>query len=164
MQHDIDEVDGLQQYTRVNNIEIVGLDGEPNGEESVEEMVLECLNGLVENNGEKFTAPDIDICHILPKANRSHTHVVRFVSRKSKIDVMNLKKEMRNKKFKFRNKDIYFNEHLTSKNKNLFNLAKQKQNANNYKFLWTRNGKIFLRKTENSAVIKIDSEDIINSL
>ena len=167
-----EQIEGLEQYTRVNNIEIVGLDKEPPEEETVEEMVLACLNGMTDSErnedeevDEKFSAGDIDICHILPKKkNGEFSHVVRFVSRKAKLYAMDLKKAFVNRDYKFRDKTIYVNEHLTSHNKNLFSLAKDKKKALHYKHLWTRNGKIFMRKTDESEVIRIDSEEKISSL
>ena len=171
------QVEGLEQYNRVNNIEIVGLEKKPlppgTEDETDEEMVLACLNGMVdeerENDGDgeeedKFTSADIDICHILPKHNIEHSHVVRFVSRKAKMYALSLKKANMNRNYKFRTKTIYINEHLTTNSKTLFSLAKQKTKALNYKHLWTRNGKIFVRKTDVSDVIKIDSEEKIAGL
>ena len=164
------QVEGLEQYTRINNIEIVGLDKKPPGTETVEEMVLQCLNGMVdserddEEEEEKFSAADIDICHILPKHNREHSHVVRFLSRKAKIYALDLKKNADNRNYKFRTKTIYINEHLTSTNKILFNLAKERKQTLNYKHLWTRNGRILMRKTDESDVVKIDCEQTIATL
>ena len=90
--------------------------------------------------------------------------MVKFVSRKSKATVLDLKRLPRNRDHKFRNNDIYINEHLTTRNKHLFNLAKDKKRSKNYKFLWTRNGKIFIRKDERSDPITIDCEDTISVL
>ena len=166
------QVEGLEKYNRINNIEIVGLAKKPAANETVEEMILECLNGmedpdrdLEDENADvpNFTAADIDVCHELPKFKAGeHSHVVRFISRKSKTLAINLKKA--NRDYKFRMKDIYVNEHLTSRAKTLFSLAKERAKVLNYKFLWTRNGKILVRKTEESDVIEIDSEEKIINL
>jgi hypothetical protein len=60
--------------------------------------------------------------------------------------------------------DIIVSEHLTIKNKMLFYqtrlLAKEKQ----YKFAWTRNGKIFLRKDEGTHRIFIGSEKDLETI
>ena len=167
------DVEGIEQYNRINNIEIVGLEKKPLQDETEEDMILACLNGMVdeerENNGDgeeedKFTPADIDISHILPKFNNEHSHVVRFVSRKAKIYAMNLKRANINRNYKFRTKTIYINEHLTSNTKTLFNLTKDKIKALKYKHMWTRNGRILVRKTDDSEVIKIDSEEKIEGL
>ena len=161
------QVESLEQYSRINNIEIVGID-EPGDDENetVEDKILGCLNSLTPDADadNRFVSSDIDICHILPKKNNEHSHVVRFISRKSKIEVLNAKRLQRNRQFKFREKNVYINEHLTPTNKHLFGLAKQKQRIINFKHLWTRNGRIFMRKDDTSHVISIDSEEIIISL
>jgi len=92
------------------------------------------------------------------------SYVVRFISRKTKDAVLAAKKETRNHTYKFRGEDVYINEHLTGHNKNLFRLAKIKKRSLNYKFLWTRSGKIFMRKTDSSPTISITTEDHITAL
>ena len=57
--------------------------------------------------------------------------------------------------YKFRDSTIYVNDHLTSHGKNLFREAKTKKGNLDYKYLWTRDGKIFMRKNDNSEVIHI---------
>ena len=61
------QIDNIETYLRVNNLEISGLTNPPTDEEliSVEEDVLKCLNGL--NPEVMITSEDIDICHELPK-------------------------------------------------------------------------------------------------
>ena len=164
------QVDGIDTYLRVNNLEINGLDSplpsEINGgnTESTEEMVLKCLNGLFEDDF-RLTSDDIDICHELPsKNNRQPSHVVKFVSRKAKNIVLDNKKQRRNYNFKFRNKNIFINEHLTPKNKNIYSIAKQKKQSGDYKFLWTRNGKIYLRKDDNSQVVHVTDVEMLSQL
>ena len=166
------QVESLEQYNRINNIEIVGLEKKPLDTETEEQMILACLNGMedeerannpdIDDEEEKFTSADIDISHILPKFNQEHSHVVRFVSRKAKQYALGLKRANRN--YKFRSNTIYINEHLTSNSKILFNLAKERTKALNYKHLWTRNGRILVRKTDQSDVIKIDSEEKVVAL
>ena len=121
-------MDSTDQYLRINNLEIVGLDN-PGENESVENLILECLNGL--NLENEVVSADIDICHALPskKHNDQKTHIVRFISRKSKSNILSVNKEQRNRLYRFRNGKIFINEHLTPTNKHLFALAKQKKNA-----------------------------------
>lgn len=51
---------------------------------------------------------------------------------------------------------IYINEHLTVVRKALFYKAKLFRDDKGYKYLWTRNGKIFLKKSDNSKAILIN--------
>ena len=160
------QIDGIEQYLRVNNLEISGIeplrDPQTNQLEPEEQLILECLNGLQPTT--PVTTKDIDISHELPKRGGGKTHVIRFVSRKTKDMILTAKKNNANRNYKFRERSIYINEHLTTFNKNLFRLAKIKKNALDFKYLWTRGGKIFLRHHDNSEVIQIISEEQIASL
>ena len=94
-----DEMEGIQQYLRINNIEISGL-GEPNtdeegDDETVEDMVVQCLNSLCQMDDRPFTSDDIDICHELPTRAGRKNHIVKFVRRKEKQRVITLKKKER---------------------------------------------------------------------
>ena len=164
-------VDGIENYLRVNNIEISGLakplepnrdDGEEAVGETVEEMLINCLNEL--NPDEKITPLDIDFCHELPSRNGSINHVIKFKSRKTKLNILAAKKRLTNHNFKFRDNTIFVNEHLGPYQKHLFSLAKQIKTAKLYKYLWTRNGKIFMRKDDRTEVIPIISEASLNDL
>ena len=69
-----------------------------------------------------------------------------------------------NYNFKFHVNPLFINEHLSPKNRHLFELAREKKNVLNYKFLWTKNGYVYLRRNEQSLVYKILDEPILNSL
>lgn len=62
---------------------------------------------------------------------------------------------------------IYFNERLTSHNRQLFRAARNWTNVSGYKYCWTRNGSIFVRKREardGSPPILIESEKDLENL
>ena len=61
-------------------------------------------------------------------------------------------------------KAIYINEFLTSYNKKLFLKAKEYKNQNNIKFIWIKNCNIYMRKSENSKIILIKSENDIQEV
>ena len=158
-----DEINNIQQYLRVNNLEIVGLPV-PNEGESEETLLLNALNNL-EGIDNPIRHEDIDISHPL-NSNRKDgkpVHIVRFLSRKTKNMVLTAKKQEDNKQYKFRNKDIYINEHLSKQNRALFAAAQERKKNLNYKYCWTRSGVINMRKTDNSQIITISgTEDLTN--
>ena len=124
------QIEGIETYLRVNNIEISGLDDPIFDEESqdletVEQQIINCINNIDEEV--EISSDDIDICHELPGRNGGKTHIVRFVQRTVKDSVIKARKKRENRDYKFRNKAIFVNEHLTLNNKNLFNLAKEKK-------------------------------------
>ena len=152
-----EELNSIQQYLRVNNIEIVGLPT-PNDGESEEMLLINAINEL-EGLEEPVRPEDIDISHPLPSNRKDGkpVHVVRFVHRKTKFAILAAKKREQNKQFKFRNKDVYLNEHLSKMNRGLFAAAQEKKRALDYKFCWTRGGTIYLRKTETSEPATIQT-------
>ena len=157
------ELNNIQQYLRVNNLEIVGLP-EANEGENEETLLINALNDL---QGMEYPVrhEDIDISHPL-NSNRKDgkpVHVVRFVSRKTKNMILNAKKRDDNKQYKFRNKDVYINEHLSKQNRALFAAAQERKRNLDYKYCWTRGGVVNMRKTDNSQIVTISStDDLVN--
>ena len=150
-----DEINAIQQYLRINNLEIVGLPA-PNPNETEETLLINAINEL-EGIESPVRHEDIDISHPL-NSNRKDgkpVHVVRFVSRKTKFAILAAKKREANKLFKFRNNDVYINEHLSKTNRAIFGAAQAKKKLLNYKYCWTRGGTVLMRKTEDSEVFTI---------
>ena len=95
--------------------------------------------------------------------------IVRFTTRRKKDQLLAGLREIRETKrgpittadigLDFPAQKIYFNDHLTMSNKILYkkvrDIAKQKK----YRFVWLKNCRIYVREKENSAVIKIYSEE-----
>lgn len=158
------ELNSIQQYLRVNNLEVVGLP-KPNNGESEETLIINAFNEL--QDLDKIVTPaDIDISHPL-NSNRKDgksVHVVRFVSRKTKAMILSAKKSDNNRQFKFRNEDVFINEHLSKQNRALFASAQEKKAQLKYKYCWTRGGAIKLRKTDDSTVVNISSQSDLDNL
>ena len=154
-----DHLDNMAQYLRINNIEIVGLP--PVDDQIEEEVILEALNNLNDIN---ITSNDIDISHPIPSKRRDgkSVHVVKFVSRKVKNTILNGKKQSRD--FKFKDNTIYINDHLAPNNRRLFAAALIKTCELDYKYLWTRNGYVYMRKSDNSQILHINNDETLNSL
>jgi len=55
-------------------------------------------------------------------------------------------------------KKVYINESLSKQNKRLFNSCLEYKKANRYKYIWTKNGKTFLKQGDESDVIVIGKE------
>ena len=128
----------------------------PNTGETEETLIVNAINSL-DGLPEPIRPEDIDISHSLPSRRRDKkpVHVVRFVHRKVKFAVLAAKRADENRQFKFRNNDLYINEHLNKPNRGLFATANEKKRALGYKSLWTKNGVVNMRKDEHSEVITI---------
>jgi hypothetical protein len=61
-------------------------------------------------------------------------------------------------------KPIYVSDYLTAKAKHLHYLARELVKAKEYKFCWTVNGKVFLRKDERSTAVLVTEEAQISAL
>lgn len=134
---------------------------QPEDNESEESVLIDALNSL--DLGYDIDFADIDISHPLPSKRRDNksVSVVKFISRKSKFDILAAKKQKRN--FKYRNNDIFINEHLSPENRTLFALSSEKKKELNFKYLWTKNGVSFLRENDHSEIFSIKSHnDLLN--
>ena len=147
--------DSLEQYTRKFNVEIHG----------IPEREGENLQDIVIKTGQKMsvdvTIQDIDIVHRLyRKFPAIKTIIVRFTSYKKK-------REFYQSRFNLKETNIaeiirgdveariFINENLTQYTQELLAKARKKKKANKLYRVWTVDGKIFVRKTEESRPVRI---------
>ena len=157
-------LNGIEQYVRVNNLEIIGLDEVKDGDfGSNEEKILAAINSL-EHLPYEVTKNDIDISHPIPTRRKDgkNVSVCRFVSRKTKFDILEAKKQCRD--FQFNNKKVYINEHLMPENRRIFAEASKKRKELNFKYIWTINGITHMRKADGDVVLVIDNDEALQRL
>ena len=53
---------------------------------------------------------------------------------------------------------------ISPNNRRLFTAASQIKRDLNFKFLWTKNGSVFLRKNDATEVIEISDDEVISQL
>lgn len=152
-----------EQYSRNANVEI----------RNIPYHAGENLQGVLENIGRKIGEPitpsDIEVCHRVPVANSSVNKniVVQFVHRGKRNVVLEKARQMR-----LKGSDIgmdsqapfYVNEHLCPDMKRLLGKTTARKRETGCKFVWVRNGQIFARKSEASAVIPITCEDDLTKI
>lgn len=157
------QIYSIEQYLRANNLEIVGLPEPANNEEYHEDILLDALNSLP-NLGYNITGADIDISHPIPTRRRDGKKVMvcKFVSRKTKNDILEAKKV--NKFFKYKNNDVYINEHLSPEHRKIFVEASIKRKELDYKYIWTNNGTTYMRKDDGDPLILIENIGKLSSL
>lgn len=147
----------LKQYSHTNNLEIKGLPV----------AAQECLETTVQTLGNKpgieISASDIDVVHRVPtKDKRKYNIVVRFLSRKTrdKVLAMSMKKRLSTTNFNFEeDSPVYVNEDLCPELKILLGKTTQRRKEKAWKFSWVQNGRILVRKAENSPIVHVASED-----
>lgn len=112
----------------------------------------------------------VDACHRLGKREDGSAPgiIVKFVRRMDKEEMMRKRRVKRTLSTRHLgradDRPIYINESLTPARRRLLSLARTAQKEKHYKFLWIRNGKIFLRKDENSGVCVVSSDEDISKL
>lgn len=158
----LNEVD---QQNRTNCLEITGVP-EPGRGENIQVTVQLVCSAL----GVKLDASMINSCYRLRSSNdrNSSKIIVSFTKKCYKDEILKCRKiktdfatDLLDDSLKRCVQDsniIYINEFLTAYNKKLYLKAKEYKNKNKVKYLWVKNGNIFMRKSDNSKIIIIKSE------
>ena len=156
------------QYWRRNCLEIRGIPLQLR--ENTNELVRE-IGSMI---GINIYESDIDTSHRLPvrrSAKYPPSIIVKFVRRDLRDEVFKQKKKL--KDFTTRNipdlsrlpqSRIFIVESLTKASKNLYKNSQKVKKDLDYKFLWTRQGKIFLRKDEDSTPIRISCQQDLDNI
>lgn len=143
----------LDQYSRNKNLEIKGV---PTSQGENLCTILEKVGELV---GEPITENDVEICHRVPTRDSGQSNiVVQFRDRLKREAVLNKtrKKRMSSTDLGYTQScAVYVNEHLCSELKKLLGMTIARKREKNWRFAWTRNGKIFARKSESSRSLQI---------
>lgn len=161
----------LDQSVRMNCLEITGIPECGKGENVfvTAQIVCSCIGFKLENSM-------IDSCYRrrenVNKLNQAKTIIIKFLKNSDKQELMKCRKVKRDFSTKYfkdtslaqyvkNHEIIYINDFLTIQNKILLHKAKQFKKENNYKFVWTKNGLIFMRKEESSRIINVTSTKML---
>lgn len=154
-------VDDMEQYSRANAVEIQGVPMKANEDVvSVVKEVGKALDLVISDSM-------IDACHRMGHRNGTNGAppgiIVKFVRRFDKERILQQRRVKRTLSTRHMNLEVdqpvYVNEALTPARRRLLAAARQLRKERDYKFLWVRGGKIFLRKQENSHVIQVTCQD-----
>lgn len=153
--------DTLEQYTRKFNVEVHG----------IPECEGENLADIIIKIGQKIsvdiTSQDIDIVHRLRKKTpTTKPIIVRFTSYRKKREFYQARFNLKTTKISEIIESvqheveakIYINENLTQRRQELLAKARKMRKAKKLVRVWTADGKLFVRKTEESRPVRI-SED-----
>ena len=161
-------VDELMDYSYQYNIKIIGIPLKSEREDTKDTTSL-CLNLFHALGAKDVTMQDIDISHRVPArrpTNYPDAIVCKFVRRIAKEQVMAARKQATNihpsdlgfpDHVSFTNLGLY--DHLSPRLQNLLYEAKKVKSAKDYRFCWSKNGAVFLRKSETSRIIKLKNLD-----
>ena len=161
------KVDALEQYGRRLNLEIAGVPVKDN--ENTNDIVIE----IAKLANVEITKDQIPTSHRLaakPKRNaidqaaRSPPPIiVRFISRDIRNRLYTNRQNLRNANSKHSATDgmnhFYINENLTRYRKKLFWNVKTRAKSHQFKYYWTSNGNIFVKKSDESQPLLIKSDE-----
>lgn len=163
----------LEQHARANNLELQCL---PEHKQENLYTIVKQLGSVV---GCVVQDSDISHCTRIAKLNakniRPRSIVVQLASPRIRdqllASVINYNKNKSHEKLNTSDfgmagnrTPVFVAEHLSPINKALHAATRLKAKEKGYKYVWVRNGRIFVRKTESDEHILIGSLDILNKL
>lgn len=156
-----DQVSDLQQYTRKNNIEIVGVP------QTARENIYFILQRIAEVIKVDYDNGDVSVAHRLPLSknskNKHPTIVVQFVSRTVKSSWVAGSREHRDRLTaaaldnSFEATRVYINDHLTGSNKVILGRARDLMRQKKLTSAWTVDCKIWVRQTKEGRAIRVST-------
>ncbi|KAJ8877126.1 hypothetical protein PR048_021579 [Dryococelus australis] len=158
------DMEELKQYQRENNIEIHGIP------QKKDEDVYKIIVDLSKELKILLTQDDIGIAHRLP-SSKTYNHrpiILKLVCRWKKEEILKAKKSVPNLGNQsigvndFPNRKIYLNYNLTPYNKLLYKTARDLRPQ--IKFVWLKDCKMFIRKSENDSAVWIKSEEHLSDI
>ena len=157
-------IDEAQEYSYLYNVKIVGIP-HLKPKESARETSELCVK-VFQEIGVALSIQDIDIAHRVPTRrandNQPKPIICKFTRRLAREQVMTMRRDI--KKVDPRRLGLHSEsnmsyagiyDHLTPHLQKLFTEAKKYKDDNNFRFCWTKNGSIYLRKSEDSNPIRI---------
>lgn len=143
------QVRELEQYSRKDNVEIVGV---PLSRGENPYSILGRLSKVLKL---EFDARDVSMCHRLPRREgQEHPNIIaRFISREMKSSWVRAARENRARltaallSDTWPSTNIYINDHLTPHNKMVLSRAKRLVREKRLAYVWTSDCRILARKT-----------------
>ena len=162
-------IESMEQYQRANSLEIQGMP------ESKNENLVDVVKKIGDFIDFKIDENKIDCVHRILSRNPNLPKpiIVKFNSRIYKENVLGAAKiKIRSKTDRKgpglfldnSDKPIFINENLSSVKKFLYKNARDLAKTKGFKFVWTRNGNIFLRKNEQSKIILVEDSSVLDKL
>lgn len=150
-----------QQWSRLQNLELIGVP------ETKDESLIEIATKVADRAGVSLRPDEIDFAHrVKPRrevSGRPRSIVLRFKQRLTKDKLLSAARRCQGIStsgigMSGENRRIFVNEHLTLTNKMLLKDCKDYAKENNYKYVWTKNCRIYLRKHEKSPPILVSTK------
>lgn len=162
-------IDTMEQQARQCNLEVCNVP-EKRGENLL--TLIESIGTAIKHNIDR---KDIISIHRVPHArstenNRPKNIIVKLSSRLLRDNVLSafrLNKGLKTDQLGITDtsrRDIYLNEHLTLRNKQLFRASREAAQKHGFKYIWIKNATILARKSDTSPILAIRSQSDIEKL
>lgn len=157
------ELNMNNQRDRLLNLEILGVP-ELKGED-----ICDLVGIIVKQTGVDISRDDIvEVNRVTPRfkqQGRPRSIVVKMKSRLLKDNIISgaRKNRLSTKDLNFPGgpKPIYVNEHLSPYNKRLLSKCREAAKIKQYRYVWSKNGRIFIRRNDTSPAVQIQEESDI---
>lgn len=155
-----EEQNTAEQYSRNANLEIHGLPAQP------DEKLHDVLNDLAEKLELPNLSPDdVTAVHRIPsKRGDAPTVLIRFKSVSTKERWSAVRNKLRALHDSGKIPKLFFNDNLTKMNRELFWCARTAAKAKGYKFAWVKAGKIYVKKNETAALIRVNRQADVDKI
>ena len=158
----------MEQYSRRECVEIQGI---PVSEHEDTNKIVIQVGDLM---GIEIKEDDISVSHRLPTSSKYKgkktipSIIAKFVRRDVKERYFKGRKQLKDHTTcdlgLSPERRIFINESLTVRNKTLFNESMKAKKDLNISYIWTSNGRIYLRKSQDSPVIPVNNKDDLRKL
>ena len=157
-------IEELSQYVRRDCLEISGI--KPTGECTCENIVTSIGKAI----DVPITKEEISTAHQIPsyKADAPPKIIVKFTRRDTRNRFYGSRRKLANKKVKdlpdlnlTSTENVFISESLTPYKKKLFGEVNKPRKKLKWKYIWTQNGRIFIKANENTTTRSFDTvEDL----
>ena len=160
-----EKINAMEQFSRLNNLEIQGI---PENENENLQIIFKKICEFL-----SLDTLSIDFIHRVPlwekNSNKHKPIIVRLLSRVDRDAILNAYKGKRTPQksgleIEGLSNSCYINEHLSQHNKTLFKQTREIAKEKVYKYVWVKNGNIFVRKNETSKITHIKNLDYLEKL
>ncbi|KAH6920209.1 hypothetical protein HPB50_028802 [Hyalomma asiaticum] len=152
----------LKQYSRRSNLELKGIPCTEN------EVLVETMQKIAKFLMVDLVEGDIDAIHrVRTRGDGPANVIVRFNSRRKRDLILQAARKKRPTTAMLCSENaqpLYVNEHLCPEYKVLLGKAIQMKREKKWKFVWVSEGKVLMRKADNSRVISLTSEEDLDQI
>lgn len=162
--HQIDtQTEEMDRRQRLEYLEFHGIPSTPN--EDPVALVTGVCNYL--SSGSGITKEDITTCHRKYKAvedKKTPPIIVKFSTHIMRDTVYGSRSTLHSSADPNAMKNVFIVENLTRRNMDLLFKARELKIKNQYAFLWTKNGRVHIRKNKNVPHITINNEEDLEKI